>query len=303
MDQKLFRIGEMADLNHISTQTLRLYDKNKLLEPKYLDPETGYRYYTLDQCAKLDLIHALKSCRLSLEKIREIFELSSEELLLQALEEQAGRLADEIYSLSMSRSNLNRIQRNLQVLQSLPPFGQVFFEYIPERKIDVQHTEFDFFAQGYTGYENMLRHMQNYLHENHLPPSYFVNVGTMMEREHFIKGTYKAQAAFIFVDELYPHTDSIRTLPPNMYMSVVSDNTSLEIGYARKLYEEMEQNGMAPCGDYICEVLTQFPLRDSRQLIYKIQVPVRRIRNGICKGEQENRPEDFGRKGKWGERM
>ena len=78
----------MAELNHVSTQTLRLYAKNKLLEPEYLDPETGYRYYTLEQCAKLDLIRALKSCRLSLEQIQEIFSLSSKELLLQVLEEQ-----------------------------------------------------------------------------------------------------------------------------------------------------------------------------------------------------------------------
>ena len=57
----LLKIGEMAELNHISTQTLRLYSKNKLLEPQYMDAETGYRYYTWDQCAKLDLIRALKS--------------------------------------------------------------------------------------------------------------------------------------------------------------------------------------------------------------------------------------------------
>ncbi len=275
MEQKLLKIGEMAELNHISTQTLRLYDKIKLLEPRYLDSETGYRYYTLDQCAKLDLIHALKSCRLSLERIREIFELSSEELLLQALEEQTSRLNDEIYSLSASRNNLNRIQKNLQVLRSLPPFGQVFFEYIPERKIDMQRTEFDFFAQGYKGYENMLRHMQNYLHENHLPPSYFVNVGTMMERENFVEGTYRAQTAFIFVDDLYPLTENIRVLPQGMYLSIVSDDTSLETAYARKLHEEMKHDSMIPCGDYICEVLTQFPFKDSGQLIYRIQVPVR----------------------------
>ncbi|MGN0159659.1 MAG: MerR family transcriptional regulator [Brotaphodocola sp.] len=276
MKQKLFRIGEMAELNHVSTQTLRLYDKNKLLEPQYLDPETGYRYYTLEQCAKLDLIHALKSCRLSLEKIREIFELSSEKLLLQVLEEQTGKLTEEIYNLSVSRSNLVRIQKNLQVLHSLPPFGEVFFEYVPERKIDQQHTEFDFFAQGYAGYEKMLRHMQNYLHKHHLPPSYFINVGTIMEQKHFIKGTYSSHTAFIFVDDLYPHTDSIRILPQNMYMSVVSDDISLETEYAQRLYKEMNRHGMLSCGDYICEVLTQFPLHDTKQLIYKIQIPVQR---------------------------
>ena len=61
MRNTLLKIGEMAELNHVSTQTLRLYSKNKLLEPQYMDPETGYRYYTLEQCAKLDLVRALKS--------------------------------------------------------------------------------------------------------------------------------------------------------------------------------------------------------------------------------------------------
>lgn len=278
MKDSLFRIGEMAAMNHVSTQTLRLYAKIKLLEPEYLDPETGYRYYTLEQCAKLDLIRALKSCCLPLERIREILELSSEQLLLQALEEQTAALGDEIYRLSVSRSGLLRIQRNLQVLSSLPPLGQVFFEYIPERKIDVQQTGFDFFALGYEGYENMLRHMQNYLYENQLPPSYFINVGTLMKKEHFINGNYISHSAFIFVDELYPETDSSQTLPQGTYMSIVSDDTSLEPEYARKLYQEIVRQDMVPCGDYVCEVLSKFPMDHSGQMTYKIQVPVQRTR-------------------------
>ena len=277
MRNSLLKIGEMAELNHVSTQTLRLYARNKLLEPEYLDPETGYRYYTLEQCAKLDLIRALKSCRLSLEQIEEIFSLSSEELLLQALEEQTGVLTNEIYHLSVSRNNLRRVQKNLQILNTLPPFGQVFFEFVPERKIDVQKTDFDFFELGHEGYEKMLRHMQNYLHENQLPPSYFINVGTVMEREYFIKGTYSSHSAFIFVDDLYPEKSSVRTLPQNTYMSVASDNIALESAYAKHLYEEMKRKGMMPCGDYLCEVLTQFPVHQAKQLIYKIQVPVQRI--------------------------
>lgn len=277
MRNSLLKIGEMAELSHVSTQTLRLYAKNKLLEPEYLDPKTGYRYYTLEQCAKLDLIRALKSCRLSLEQIAEILSLSSEELLLQALEEQTGALADEIYNLSVSRNNLSRVQKNLQILNTLPPFGQVFFEYVPERKIDVQKTDFDFFELEHEGYERMLRHMQNYLHENQLPPSYFINVGTLMEKEYFIKGTYSSHSAFIFVDELYPEKSSVRTLPQNTYMSVASDNIALESKYAKHLYEEIQRNEMIPCGDYLCEVLTQFPVHQAKQLIYKIQVPVQRI--------------------------
>lgn len=280
MKKSLLKIGEMAALNHVSTQTLRLYAKEKLLEPEYLDPETGYRYYTLEQCAKLDLIRALKSCRLSLQQIGEIFSLSSQELLLKALEEQTGVLSDEIYNLSVSRNNLSRIQKNLQILHTLPPFGQIFFEVVPERKIDVQKTDFDFFELGHEGYEKMLRHMQNYLHENQLPPSYFINVGTIMEKECFVRGTYSSYSAFIFVDDLYPDKDSVRLLPQNTYMSIASDNIALESTYAKQLFEEMKRNGMTPCGDYLCEVLTQFPVHQAKQLIYKIQVPVQRIIGG-----------------------
>ena len=211
------------------------------------------------------------------EPVAEILSLSSEELLLQALEEQTGALADEIYNLSVSRNNLSRVQKNLQILNTLPPFGQVFFEYVPERKIDVQKTDYDFFELGHEGYEKMLLHMQNYLHENQLPPSYFINVGTIMEKEYFIKGTYSSHSAFIFVDDLYPEKSSVRTLPQNTYLSVASDNIALESMYAKRLYEEMQRNGMVPCGDYLCEVLTQFPVHQAKQLIYKIQVPVQRI--------------------------
>lgn len=287
MRNSLLKIGEMAKLNHVSTQTLRLYARNKLLEPEYLDSETGYRYYTLEQCAKLDLIRALKSCRLSLDRIAEILSLPSEERLQQALEEQTAVLTREICNLSISRNNLCRVQKNLQTLSSLPPFGQVFFEAVPERKIDVQETDFDFFELEREGYEKMLRHMQNYLHENQLPPSYFINVGTMMDREHFIQGTYSSHCAFIFVDDLYPKRSSVRVLPQNTYMAVASDDMAMESAYAKRLYEEMTKNGMMPCGDYLCEVLTQFPVHHAKRLIYKIQVPVQRI-NGRAARETQN---------------
>ena len=72
------KIGEFSRLMQVTVKTLRHYETKGLLMPYEVDEWTGYRYYTLEQCAKLDLIRALKSCRLPLEKIREIFELSSE---------------------------------------------------------------------------------------------------------------------------------------------------------------------------------------------------------------------------------
>lgn len=47
MHEGLISIGKMAKINHVSINTLRLYDKWGLLTPIYIDEDTGYRYYDM----------------------------------------------------------------------------------------------------------------------------------------------------------------------------------------------------------------------------------------------------------------
>ncbi|WP_308556282.1 helix-turn-helix domain-containing protein [uncultured Lactobacillus sp.] len=68
----MFSIGKMAEYCHTSVQTLRYYSKIGLLKPNYQDPDTGYRYYRLDQIFQFTIIKYLQSANLSLEEIKEI---------------------------------------------------------------------------------------------------------------------------------------------------------------------------------------------------------------------------------------
>ncbi|WP_434369237.1 MerR family DNA-binding transcriptional regulator [Peribacillus frigoritolerans] len=47
--QNKLSIGEMAKLRGVTVDTLRHYDKIGLLKPFHIDPETGYRYYSISQ--------------------------------------------------------------------------------------------------------------------------------------------------------------------------------------------------------------------------------------------------------------
>ena len=49
MDFQRLSIGQMAKLNHISEQTLRLYARKGLLRPHMTDGRSGYRYYHIMQ--------------------------------------------------------------------------------------------------------------------------------------------------------------------------------------------------------------------------------------------------------------
>src|SRR6266568_846092 len=76
------KIGEFARVGQVSIATLRHYDQCGLLKPAVLDPDTSYRYYSLDQLPRLNRIFALKDLGFSLERIAQILE---EELPLEQL--------------------------------------------------------------------------------------------------------------------------------------------------------------------------------------------------------------------------
>ena len=61
LDVKKMTIGQMARMNHISEQTLRLYDREGLLSPLGRDEKNGYRYYDIRQSAQLDMIQYMKA--------------------------------------------------------------------------------------------------------------------------------------------------------------------------------------------------------------------------------------------------
>lgn len=62
-------IGKMTKLNHISEQTLRLYDRLGLLKPEMVDESNGYRYYDVKQSAQLDMIQYMKELGMPLRRL------------------------------------------------------------------------------------------------------------------------------------------------------------------------------------------------------------------------------------------
>ena len=78
----MFRIGEFAQIAQVSTRQLRFYDQLGLLQPAHIDPQTGYRYYSIRQLPRLNCILALKELGLTLEQIGPLLkdELSPAEL-------------------------------------------------------------------------------------------------------------------------------------------------------------------------------------------------------------------------------
>lgn len=67
----MFRIGEFSYFAKTTIKTLRFYDEIDLFKPSFVD-NNGYRYYSIEDLAKLQLIIELRSYEMPIEKIKKI---------------------------------------------------------------------------------------------------------------------------------------------------------------------------------------------------------------------------------------
>jgi len=65
-------IGAFARACRLSPKALRLYDELRLLRPRRVDPDTGYRYYAVDQLEQARLVAWLRRLGMPLARIREV---------------------------------------------------------------------------------------------------------------------------------------------------------------------------------------------------------------------------------------
>ena len=69
---ELLKISELADFFGTTPKALRLYEKKGIIIPSKVDPLTGYRYYSVDQVKKLNVLVELQELGFSLNEIKKI---------------------------------------------------------------------------------------------------------------------------------------------------------------------------------------------------------------------------------------
>lgn len=275
MDLQKLTIGQMAQLNHISEQTLRLYDKEGLLKAQEVDLKSGYRYYHILQSARLDLIQNLKMYGLTLKQIKDILNSNNVEAIKQQLEYQEKDIDIRINQLSHAKNTLKRVLDNYKKYEALPKNGQIFLEYQSERHIYTLDCGQNFFKQDESGYEYMLRQLKQHLVSQDIPLSFFCNIGTVIRKKLLETGEIFSNEVFFFVDE-NGFNGQCETVPAATYVCLCSDDFTKEEENARKLLNYINEMGYKIAGDYLCEAVIDFPVLEEkkRHIFSKIQIPV-----------------------------
>ena len=68
----LLSIGTFTNMTRLSIKALRLYDGLGILRPLHVDPQTGYRYYGVDQLSSARMIRNMRDMDMPLATIRRL---------------------------------------------------------------------------------------------------------------------------------------------------------------------------------------------------------------------------------------
>ena len=276
MKQELLSIGRMSQLSRVPIPTLRLYDEKGLLKPRYVDPETGYRYYDIDQNARLDMIAYMKELGMSLAEIGQVLQKEDITLIEALLAEKNEQLHEQMRQLKARHDAVERAIQSIERYRKSPATGTLALEYIDRRYVWGIPCLDNFYSRDIHSYERSLQALRRTLTAAGLPQIHSYNIGTSITREDFEAGRLIAAQIFLFVNRSLAPDAPLRTVDSGMYACLYLDNYDDESNGARRLLDWCRENGYRIAGDYLCEVMTGFPVFDSdpRSMFLRLQAPV-----------------------------
>lgn len=162
--EPLLSIGEFSKICEVSTKTLRYYDEIGLIHPDQINPENGYRYYSISQLKKMLYINRLKSYHFSLEEIKEILDEEadpSEEKLRFALHRKRRDIQEKIdtyeYILKQMNQDILNLEQGIHLMSYLDDIEVRLVETGPMNILNMrQMMSSDDYALGYGGYYSRL---------------------------------------------------------------------------------------------------------------------------------------------------
>lgn len=105
----LLPIGRFSRLCRSSVKALRHYEREGLLHPAHVDPDSGYRYYAVAQALEAERIRVLRSLDLPIAEIRELLRERDAEATRGRLEAHGRRIRERIDEQQRALAYLERL--------------------------------------------------------------------------------------------------------------------------------------------------------------------------------------------------
>jgi effector-binding domain-containing protein len=129
--ENLIPIGRFSRMTRLSVKALRHYDELGLLEPAWVDPSSGYRYFRFGQANHAEAIRVLRSLDMPLGDIAEVLAVDDPDVAAKVLERRRGRLAE---ALERQGRMLAFLERLIERKEGIVPY-EVVVKEVPAQRV------------------------------------------------------------------------------------------------------------------------------------------------------------------------
>lgn len=272
MDKKeLFPIGEVAKLFHISIGLLRHYEKIGLLQPEYIDRQTGYRYYSTRQFECLNTIRYLRALDTPLEQIAEFLRNRNLDSIQHLLEKQKNEITRKRRELEIIEKKIDNRLNQLRDATSCE-LDNIQLVHVPSRRIAWIRRALS--VKTYLDLEVSIRQLEKTQKDAVV---FLGKVGVGISEEHLRAGQYETyDRVFLILDTEDTYEGEMIELPENTSVSVRyrgSHNEAAEQYQKLQAFIADHQFQIAGFSSEITMIDYGYT-NDTDQFVTEIQIPI-----------------------------
>ncbi|EOH62140.1 MerR family transcriptional regulator [Enterococcus mundtii] len=115
---ELLSIGELAKITGVNIKSLRYYEQVGVLLPVYINPDSGYRYYSLAQVSAVELIQACVEIGLPLKELHRFSDPNNSIDYLSFLSYSEELMKQKIDSLQQNLKGMQEVKEEINLLKT-----------------------------------------------------------------------------------------------------------------------------------------------------------------------------------------
>lgn len=269
-------IGQMAKLNHTTLATLRHYDKVGILSPVYVNPETGYRYYDVQQCLVFHMIQHHKALNMSLKEIKEILRRNDYDFLEQIYKKKLDEVNQALAEFEFRKEELERMMKGADHFCHRPPngfiqMGFITAEYVYEKKAVRNYVLEDIGSVIYDASS-----IEGQLIKSGFTEGYLNFPFVTLSLDDIKHQRYRTEKLGIIVQGKNREIAGVEQPPSSTSVFVYFEDFSKLCIYTEQIIAFCHAHNYTPAGDMICRLMGVLHLDDFKKTteVFRLSIPV-----------------------------
>lgn len=268
---ELFSIGNIAKMFHLSVSSLRHYEDIGLLKPEFIDPASGYRYYSTRQFEILNTIRYLRALDLPLQEISDFLQNRDVERMEEKLCQQKNALIAKQKALAcIERKIDNRLRQIEDAKHSV--FDTV--KLVQKKACRIVWVKDSLKIRGLLDIERPLKKLEQEQAEALI---FLGKVGVSISEEHLWDGNFgQYDGIFLILDEEDQFRGDTILLPETLCVSIRFHGSHVEApAQYRKLMDYVQEHKLEVNGFSREITMIDYGLtNDTKKFVTEISIPV-----------------------------